>query len=204
MEGADDALKERLVAVPFDQYVEPENRDPYLVEKILAEKSGVLNWMLNGYRDVMANPSIIRELPAECVEAANEMYRSMNLYQRWLDDETVPSGDEDKQNWITVEESWQSFTAWCHDQRETSGTKHKLGRALTVEGHPSEPVREDSKQSDRTVRRRKGITWSPEHHERAAREAAREASSTGEHEAPSALTTAQRVAALSAEAELGA
>ncbi|MCA1681808.1 MAG: phage/plasmid primase, P4 family [Actinobacteria bacterium] len=48
IEGADDALRERIPVIPFDQYLEPNERDPYLVQKILAEKSGVLNWMLDG------------------------------------------------------------------------------------------------------------------------------------------------------------
>jgi len=197
IEGADDALRERIPVIPFDQYLEPNERDPYLVQKILAEKSGVLNWMLDGHRDVMENPHIIRDLPKECVDAAKDLYRSMNLYQRWLDDETTPSGDSNKQDWITVDASWRSFTAWCHDQRETSGTKHKFGQALAVEGHPSTPVHIDGDVKRSTIRRRQGITWSPEH---IAQEKLNQAKHGG-GDAPTA-TTAEQVAARAAEAEL--
>ena len=199
IEGADDALRERIPVIPFYQYLEPNERDPHLVQKILAEKSGVLNWMLDGHRDIMENPHIIRDLPAECVEAAKDLYRSMNLYQRWIDDETVPGDDNNKQDWITVDASWRSFTEWCQDQRETSGTKHKFGQALAVEGHPSVPVHVDIGGGKRsTIRRRQGITWSPEHLKRD------QATHRG-GDAPTATdptTTAEQVAALAAEAAL--
>ena len=131
------------------------------MQKILAEKSGVLNWLLDGHRDVMENPHIVRDLPAECVEAAEDLYRSMNLYQRWLDDETAPS--DDNKLWMTVDGSWQGFTGWCHDQHEATGTKHKFGQALAVEGHPSVPLSVGTGKYERTVRFRTGLTWNPEH-----------------------------------------
>jgi len=123
----------------------------------------------------------------------------MNLYRRWIDDETVPGDDNNKQDWITVDASWRSFTEWCQDQRETSGTKHKFGQALAVEGHPSVPVHVDIGGGKRsTIRRRQGITWSPEHLKRD------QATHRG-GDAPTATdptTTAEQVAALAAEAAL--
>ena len=117
--------------------------------------------MLDGHRDVMKTPHIIRDLPKECVDAAKDLYRSMNLYQRWLDEETTPI-DDDKL-WIAVDESWRSFTAWCLDQHEASGTKHKFGQALAAEGHPSVPVRVVEGEETRTVRCRTGLSWTAEH-----------------------------------------
>jgi len=158
--------------------------------------------MLDGHRDIMENPHIIRDLPEECVEAAKDLYRSMNLHQRWLDDETTPA-DDDKL-WITVDESWQSFTAWCHDQREPSGTKHKFGQALAVEGHPSVVVRVGQGKDTPTVRLRTGLTWSAEHLERELAAQIRAAA----EEAKKAVTDfaredVRRITEMRAEAALG-
>jgi putative DNA primase/helicase len=44
----DDGMWRRVVYIPFEHYVEEQDRDYDLEEKLLQEKSGILNWILDG------------------------------------------------------------------------------------------------------------------------------------------------------------
>lgn len=41
-------IYERLCFIPFDTYIAPDKRDPFIVEKLLAELPGILNWAIEG------------------------------------------------------------------------------------------------------------------------------------------------------------
>jgi P4 family phage/plasmid primase-like protien len=168
VEGADPALRERVIAIWFGNTIPASERDEDLPEKLKAEYPGILNWALEGYRDAVQNPSVLTDLPQECIEAAEQMYQAMNVYQRWKAEETVPSDNADE--WITVDDSWQGFVGWCGDQHEKTGTKHKFGSSLKAEGHPSEVVWRSSDAGQegpgRSARVRRGLAWNEQHHER--------------------------------------
>lgn len=171
IEGADAALRERLPAIPFDRYRKPEDRDPDLVAKIVAEEaSGVLNYVLAGYTDAITNPMVIRDLPEECVRAAAETFQDMDVYSRWRADDTEPTDDRDQ--WITAGEAWDAFVAWGGKTRELMKdptiTRWRFGKALTDAGHPREKARRDGV----PVNVVRGLTWSAELKAEAARIAA--------------------------------
>ncbi len=44
----DDGIWRRLVIIPFKQQFTEDQRDPYLEQKLLAERDGILNWMVQG------------------------------------------------------------------------------------------------------------------------------------------------------------
>ncbi|MGV8109965.1 phage/plasmid primase, P4 family [Methanospirillum sp.] len=46
----DQAIEARLWLVPFDVYIEPQNRDYNILEKLISEDSGIFNWMLEGLK----------------------------------------------------------------------------------------------------------------------------------------------------------
>lgn len=48
--GADEGIWRRVLLVPFEVQIPPEERDPGLPEALRAEGPGILNWMLDGYR----------------------------------------------------------------------------------------------------------------------------------------------------------
>ena len=73
IEGTDDGIWRRVVLVPFDVKILPDERDPHLAEHILAdEASGVLRWMLAGLADYLNHGLQIPDI----VNAATERYRT--------------------------------------------------------------------------------------------------------------------------------
>lgn len=69
--GTDTGIWSRIQMIPFKMTVTPETEDKNLADKLAAEKSGIFNWMIEGYNQWMTKglcvPSSVRE--------ATEIYR---------------------------------------------------------------------------------------------------------------------------------
>lgn len=70
--GQDEGIWRRMRLVPFEQFIPPEERDKRLLQKLLGESSGILNWLLDGYR-MWREQGLV---PPEAVRKATEEYRS--------------------------------------------------------------------------------------------------------------------------------
>jgi putative DNA primase/helicase len=46
------AISERVVLIPFTHYFPEETRDPDITKKLLEEKSGILNWCIEGWKRI--------------------------------------------------------------------------------------------------------------------------------------------------------
>jgi putative DNA primase/helicase len=75
--GSDRALGRRLVLIPFEGSVSSETRDLELPAKLLAERSGILNRILEGLRDYRQNglrmPDAILRATAEYIDDSDVM-----------------------------------------------------------------------------------------------------------------------------------
>lgn len=69
--GTDEGIWRRLNVIGFNRTFKEDERDPYLKETLLGERSGVLNWMLEGHRQYRANGL----QPPTCVQEATKGYR---------------------------------------------------------------------------------------------------------------------------------
>ena len=70
--GADNGIWRRIKMIPFTVTIPPEQRDKKLTEKLIAENSGILNCLIQGYS--MWKKEGLREEP-EAVRDANIEYR---------------------------------------------------------------------------------------------------------------------------------
>ena len=50
IKGGDNGIWRRIKMIPFTVTIPPEKRDKHLTEKLIAENSGILNWLLQGYK----------------------------------------------------------------------------------------------------------------------------------------------------------
>ena len=69
--GADNGIWRRIKMIPFTVTIPPEQRDKHLTEKLIAENSGILNWLCKGYsmwkKEGLEEPDAVRN--------ANDEYR---------------------------------------------------------------------------------------------------------------------------------
>jgi len=135
--GQDEAIWRRLVVVPFEVVVPPEERDVKLAEKLARERPGILNWALAGCRawlarglavppvavaasaDYREDSDLLGDFFAEfCAFRKGAVAVTADLFDCYVDWHTnSPFHDEDR---LTVRE-------FCSTLRERGCLPKKLG-----------------------------------------------------------------------------
>jgi P4 family phage/plasmid primase-like protien len=114
--GTDPAIWSRVNLINFGVQVPVEKRDKQLGQKLRAEASGILNWMLEGYR--MWEQQGLN--PPEAVKAATEQYRQdSDTISRFIDDKCSVSaqpGDEDFT--VPVARLYDEYKRWIDESGE--------------------------------------------------------------------------------------
>lgn len=121
--GTDFALWRRLRLVPFDVTVPPEERDPLLLEKLLAESEGILAWIVQGAvswnRDGLQAPDRVR--------VATEAYRSdQDVVQRFVD-ECCEKGAGLSE---PARDLYAAFMSWAREGGESEVSTKRFGTRL--------------------------------------------------------------------------
>ena len=115
-------LWRRMVLLPFEVTIPAEERDPHLLRKLKAEGAGILNWLLDGYREYrrigLATPNRIL--------AATQQYREdQDLIREFLHE----SGRVDLKREGEMEKSglYCEYRNWC----DQSGLRPMSQKSLT-------------------------------------------------------------------------
>jgi putative DNA primase/helicase len=80
--GTDEAIWRRIIEIPFEVTIPVEKRDKHLTEKLFAESSGILNWMIEGYKAYKnegLNP------PIEVTNAVDSFKKEMDVIARFIE-----------------------------------------------------------------------------------------------------------------------
>ncbi len=122
LKSVGEAIRRRLNLVPYDFIVPLENRDKYLVDKLVNEEGpAILRWMIDGclmwQRDGLA--------PPEAITTATEEYlKSEDTIGRWIDD----CCEKDANAFSSIDELWKSICHWA--EGETAPSKRQLSIEL--------------------------------------------------------------------------
>lgn len=119
IQSIDEAMKRRLVLVPFDVTIPEKERDPELAEKLHAEAPGILAWAIKGcleWQDIGLCP------PACVLEATDEYFSEQDSIGRWLDECCVVGVQlrAEKRGLYT------SWVKWAENNREYVLSKRQL------------------------------------------------------------------------------
>jgi putative DNA primase/helicase len=137
--GNDHAIWRRLRLVPFEQTVADEERDPKLADKLIAEASGIVNWLARGcaawLRDGMCEP-------ARVVAATSEYRAEQDAVARFIDEacEKGP-GKSVKASYLL-----DRYNAWARTRGEVALAQSELAQRLGQLGYASK-------------RRAEGVCW---------------------------------------------
>lgn len=110
VDALDEAVWRRLRLIPFDVTIPPQKRDPYLAEKLLAERDGILAWAVAGclawQREGLKPPA--------AVMAATEDYRNeSNPLADWVESHC----ELDPDAVIPATRLREDYERWCRDTR---------------------------------------------------------------------------------------
>ena len=113
----DEAMRRRLHLIPFDVTIPRDRRDPDLAEKLEAELSGIMQWMIDGvteYNRQGLNP------PKSVVDATETYFEDENTIQQWITDccETGPDYWEPTKKLFT---SWKQYATDANLRAGTMG-----------------------------------------------------------------------------------
>jgi len=130
VKGDDDGIWRRIVVVPFRQKFEGAQRDPNLEAKLLAERVGILRWMIEGARQYLTAGSLALS-PAILAEQG-QYRRESDLLGEFLADCTAV----DTAGRVLDKELFFKWCGWCDGNGYKAGSKATFTQRLTERGFP--------------------------------------------------------------------
>ncbi len=131
----------RMIFIPFETRILPEKQDKNLHKKILSNKAGILNWILDGVQEVLNNEEIF--ISKQCNNFLEKFQEDSNLTFRFVDEYEI---SKSYNKTIPFQELYQSFLQFCKDQGEKPFTQRNFNSELKKLGFNS-------------VRRNGGNVW---------------------------------------------
>ncbi|MEJ8570764.1 phage/plasmid primase, P4 family [Microbaculum marinum] len=132
--GVGEAMRRRLHLVPFAVTIPAEHRDARLAEKLLAERDGILGWMLAGcaawQREGLAPPACV-------MAAAEDYFEAEDLVGQWIQERCIRSPECT----AAAAQLFQSWKAWAEEGGFAPGSQKSLGEALRARGFRPTTVR---------------------------------------------------------------
>lgn len=125
--GVDEAIRARVVLVPFLVTIPPERRDKSLPDKLKAEGPKILRWAIEGalqWLDKGLN------VPAKVAAASTEYMDDEDTLGQFLIDETMT----DPAGFVTTTDLHDRFKFWCDRQGLHPWTLHTLRKELKSRG----------------------------------------------------------------------
>jgi len=123
LDGLDSGLKRRVQIIECGQALPEQDRDVDLAEKLRLEKSGILNWMLRGWRDVIRSglsaPPAVREATQQFFNDRNE------LSAFW--EECVEKAPGAK---IPLGNLYQAYCSYCAQDAIEARSQREFGQLL--------------------------------------------------------------------------
>lgn len=128
--GSDNGIWRRIKMIPFNVTIPPEQRDKNLTEKLLAENSGILNWLLQGYV-YWKKEGLGDEPPA--IKNANEDYRlDMDVVGTFINDCIDLDASHTWRLHTTL--LYNTYIKWCSKNNERVMSQKWLSMRMREKG----------------------------------------------------------------------
>jgi putative DNA primase/helicase len=129
--GNDDGIWRRVVLVPFDVQIPKDEVDKQLPEKLWAERSGILNRLLEGLEDFLGRGALD---PPAGITAASQEYRDesdlMGAFVREALEVTRDESDSEMAGAL-----FDAFIVWCQRAARTPVKRETFNRRLPKTSH---------------------------------------------------------------------
>jgi putative DNA primase/helicase len=154
IEGADAALKRRIVVVPFDVQI-PQNEEDPAFEDLLKSEAGreaVLAWLVEGYQMWLDRPEALGQVPLGAVAATMRFWSEISDMAQAMED-ICEYGPPDEY-YVQPTQLYQAYVAWCiehgvAERDRLSGTR--FGREVAGLGFAKKNVRVGGKPTPHRV-----------------------------------------------------
>jgi len=123
IKGTDHGIWRRIKLIPFTTRISEEKMDKTLEEKLLEEKSGILNWLIEGMlrwqKEGLNTPPII-------LNATDEYRGEMDVIGNFIKERCVQ-----KQGlMVRARELFQAYQDWCDENNELATSERMFGMRM--------------------------------------------------------------------------
>lgn len=118
--GTDEGIWRRIVVIPFNYKIPPEQVDKRLVYKLKEELPGVLNWCLKGYQ--MWRERGLDDEPLEITMNRADYRTEMDIIQRYIQENCMVGGNHFE---CKFSDLWEDFQSWVRYANEFEGFSMK-------------------------------------------------------------------------------
>jgi putative DNA primase/helicase len=123
IKGTDHGIWRRIKLIPFTTRITEDKRDRYLEQKLLAEKSGILNWLIEG---VLRWKQQGLNVPAIITNATDEYRGEMDVIGNFIRERCVQRPGAA----IRARELFQVYQDWCDENNEMATSERMFGIRL--------------------------------------------------------------------------
>jgi putative DNA primase/helicase len=128
LDNVDEAMRRRMLLVPFTVQIPAEERDLALTEKLKAEWPAILRWMLDGCLEWQQTGLA----PPKIVTAATEAYfEDQDMVKQWTDECLE---DDTPVAFIQTSQLFASWKSWCEARGLIPGSSKALQEMLVDRG----------------------------------------------------------------------
>ena len=128
LRGVDEAIKSRILLIPFTEKISDEERDKNLEEKLKSEWGGILRWAIEG---CLAWQAEGLKPPTRVRDATADYFSAEDLYGRWLEECCIV---DRKIQWTATELLYGSFKKYCEAAGEVADDLKTFAQALEDRG----------------------------------------------------------------------
>jgi putative DNA primase/helicase len=123
----DEAIRRRMNLIKCEASIPKDQRDPKLAEKLKAEWSGILSWMIEGcikwQRDGLKPPAAV-------IAATDDYLEVEDAFGSWLEECCAQGPNET----ATSAELWDSWQRWAAKSNEFVGSQRRFAQKLEDRG----------------------------------------------------------------------
>lgn len=123
LRSVDEAIRRRFNLIPFTVKIPDAEKDRMLPERLKAEWSGILSWLIEGclawQRDGLQQPRAVRD-------ATDEYLSSEDGLGTWIDERCVTGPDK----WAARDALFASWVRWADAAHEFVGTRKQFYEAM--------------------------------------------------------------------------
>ena len=127
--GDDIGIWRRIVLIPFSRTFKQQEQDSHLEEKLLAERDGILGWILQGTAEYLKTGIVI----SPRMQAEINSYRAdSDVLGEFLEDQTCQAKDGKAEQ----KELYTNYKYWCENNGVRPQSKKSLTQRLKERGYP--------------------------------------------------------------------
>ncbi len=129
--GTDEGIWRRIHLIPFNVHIPQKERDPRLLDKLVAELPGILNWAIGGCREWQQRGL---DPPVEVCAAVQEYREDMDEIGAFLTEQCVAASGAR----ISASQLYSAYRCWCGSAELRPLSQRRFGETLTEKGFKRE------------------------------------------------------------------